>query len=159
MKRFCKYLEVVATKILTEKKKGEPSKTSLTFDTIGLELNGEDLILDIKKGQAGYKVKYLLHTFNSFQNPYRFLENLLKTPGKDFSPADFEMKSNSCSNLLSRANLKGCLKDIFFKKGNEKNTVQLKSSWIRISEQPLETRLSVQKQFKEMNLPIYNKSS
>jgi hypothetical protein len=67
------------------------------------------------------------------------------------------MSTNSVSNLLDRANIKGVLRQLFFQKGTNKGSVQLLSSKIHLNNQAIEIRLSIERQLKEMNLSVFPK--
>ncbi len=67
------------------------------------------------------------------------------------------MHTNSASNLLDRANIKGILRTLFFQKSSRKGSIQLPSAHFQLKNQALEIRLSIEKQLKEINLSIFQK--
>lgn len=127
IERFRKYLEIVSTQILIQVVEGKPSEASLGLTSIALALDGEHLLLLAEGGNKKGETRYLLHKFNDTSDPRRFINELIANPGKEVTPADIGMKTNSAPNLLTRAQLTGALKDLFFKKGQRKGSIMLES--------------------------------
>lgn len=155
IERFSKYLEIIATQILTHGAKGKPSEVSLALSSIALALDGEHLLLLTQGGNSKEEIRYLLHKFNGASPPRTFINQLITNPGEEVTPADIGMKGNSSPNLLMRAKLTGALKELFFKQGQWKGSVRLKSSRIAMNEQPLAVRLNIQTQLDELKLSLY----
>lgn len=159
IEQFSNYLEVIATEILTQAKKVKSGDASLGLTALALALDGEHLLLVTEEGTSKERTRYLLHTFNSASDPRGFIHELLTNPGHDVTPADIGMKSNSCPNLLKRAKLTGALKDLFFKKGQRKGSINLCEARVAMKNQELAVRLNVQQQVEDMNLTVYNEST
>ncbi len=156
IERFSKYLEVVCSEILTRKVSENHDTLSLGIHAISLQLDGEYLILMVEEKRGEKKTPRLLHKFSGPTSPYLFLKKLIDHPDNDCSPSDLKMYSNSPSNLLDRAKIKGTLRKLFFKKGIRKGSIQLPSSRIILKDAELGTRLSIEKQLEEMDLSIYS---
>jgi hypothetical protein len=152
IERFSKFLHVVCSEILTLKTPDAPETPLLGITSLSLLMRGEHLLLLVEEQQK--KTPYLLHRFTG--NPYDFFEYLLKNPGKDASPPNFGMPTNSTSNLLDRAKINGPLRKLFFRLGRKKNSIQLISSQIALKDLPLSVRLSLEEQLIRMNLSSYN---
>jgi len=158
IERFSKYLEVIASAILFQTKRGTPTKVSLGLYALTLQLDGDYLLLVVEKTHKRNKTLYLLHTFNGASDPRNFLNQLLANPGKEITPADVGMNSNSSPNMLARAKLTGPLKDLFFRKGQRKGSVMLTSPRIELKNQELAVQLNIEQQLDEMNLKIHQES-
>ncbi len=155
IERFGKYLEIIATQILTQPKKSKPSEVSLGLASIALALDGEHLLLLTESGNSKGKTRYLLHKFNGASDPRSFINQLIANPGKEVTPADIGMKSNSCSNLLNRTKLTGSLKALFFKKGARKGSIQLITPRIELKNHQVAARLNLEEQLDELKLSLY----
>lgn len=155
--RFCRYLELIATEILTQTPKNQLSDDagSLGIRSIELSIDGEYLLLIVDSGPKKDPTRYLLHTFNGMSNPRTFINKLLSRPGEEVAPSDIGMKSGKCAQLLERAKLTGPLKDLFVQKGSCKGSITVPKVRVIITNQELATRLKVQHQLDEMSLPFY----
>jgi len=151
IERFSKYLQVICSEILTLKAANAPETPSFGITSLALHMHGEHLLFLVEEQQK--KTPYLLHRFTG--NPYDFFQYLLKNPEKDAIPSDFGMHTNSASNLLDRANIKGVLRTLFFQKGTRKGSIQLPSAHIQLKNQELSLRLNIEKHIKEMELTVY----
>jgi len=151
IERFSKYLQVICSEILILKKTDGPESSSPKVTSLSLVMHGEYFILLVE--EYDNKTPYLLHKFSGY--PYDFFQYLLENPDKDATPSDFEMHTNSVSNLLDRANIKGVLRALFFQKGSRKGGIQLPSAHIQLKNQELRLRLNIEKHIKEMELNVY----
>lgn len=151
IERFSKYSQVICSEILTLKGDNAPETSSLGIASLSLFMQGEHLLLLIEEQQK--KTPYLLHRFTG--NPYDFFKYFLKNPDKDAIPSDFAMQTNSASNFLDRANIKGVLRTLFFQKGTRKGSIQLPSTHVQLKNQELSLRLNIEKHIKGMELTVY----
>lgn len=155
IERFTKYLQVICSELLLLKSKNASESPSLGIASLSPKMDGEYLLLLVEKADHT-KTAYVLHKFKGITNPCRFFKYLIDNPGKDATPSDFGMGSNSPSNLLPRSQFKGYLQTLFFQPGTKKNSIQLISPLIHLKDHPLSTRLGIEQQIAEMNLSSYD---
>lgn len=65
------------------------------------------------------------------------------------------LHTNSASNLLDRANIKGVLRTLFIQKSSRKGSIQLPSAHIQLKNYELSLRLNIEKHIKETELILY----
>lgn len=154
IERFTKYLQVVCGELLLLNSKNATGPSSLGIESLALKIDGEHLLLLVEKADH-IETAYVLHKFKGITNPCKFFKYLIENPGKDASPSDFGMGSNSPSNLLPRSQIKDHLQALFFQPGTKKNSIQLISSRIQMEDQPLSFRIAIEQQLQEMQLSPY----
>lgn len=155
IERFTKYLQVICSELLLLKSKNTSEASTLGITSLSLKMDGEYFLLLVEK-EDRTKTAYVLHTFKGITNPCKFFKYLIDNPGKDTTPSDFGMRSNSPSNLLPRSQFKGHLQALFYRPGTKKNSIQLISPLIHLKDHPLSTRLDIEQQIAEMNLSSYD---
>lgn len=156
IERFRKCIEIIGNEILNNDTPYASTKVG-TLEELSLHLKDNLLLLAVKKKDRKEEF-YVLCKFKGDSTPREFFDDMIQHPGKEVTPVDFRMYSNTPSNLLDRANFKnkGSLRDLFFSKGiNKKGSIKLISPRIDLRRADLRILSSVEKEIQDSNLELY----
>ena len=158
IERFSKYLEVICLQILAHKAEKEQS-LSTSIHALELTIYGDSLLLLVETESGRKTTPYLLHTYNIESGPYFFMKSLIEQPEKDWHRSDFKIHTNSPTQMLNRANIKGILKTLFVKKSDSgPGRIQLTRPKVLLEDFDFNTQLAIQKQIADLKLEVYNRS-
>ena len=158
IERFSKYLEVICLQLLAHKA-DKVQCPSTSIHSLQLTIYGESLLLLVETENGKKTTPYLLHTYNIESGPYLFMKSLIEYPKKDWHRSDFKIHTNTPTQMLSRANIKGILKTIFIKKSNTgPGRIQLTKQKILLNDFDFSTQIAIQKQLSNLKLNVYNPS-
>lgn len=158
IERFSKYLEVICLQILAHKAEKEQS-LSTSIHALQLTIYGDSLLLLVETENGRKNTPYLLHTYNIESGPYFFMKSLIEQPEKDWHRSDFQIHTNTPTQMLNRANIKGILKTLFIKKSDSgPGRIQLTRPKVLLEDFDFNTQFAIQKQIADLKLSIYNPS-
>ncbi|MCP5507107.1 MAG: hypothetical protein H7A37_02235 [Chlamydiales bacterium] len=157
IKRFSKYLEVICLQILAHKADKEQS-LSTSIHALELTIYGDSLLLLVETENGRKTTPYLLHTYNIESGPYFFMKSLIDRPEQDWHRSDFQIHTNTPTQMLKRAKIIGILKTLLIKGGSGPGRIQLTKTKVLLEDFDFNTQLAIQKQIDDLKLSVYNPS-
>lgn len=154
---YLRYLNSLVSEIVCWNglKDKQPSITKKTnqkaYYSIELWLESNELRLTIEHEECGEKEVLVLHSFREDSTAFRFIQSLMKNPGKEVNLRDFDEGDQSVAKILRNIKINDPLRKLLFS-GSTKYKATLKQTRVILEEHPKKTAVVTTEYIKNLGL-------
>ncbi len=124
---------------------------SKPYYAIEIWLEGNELRLIIEHEKCGEKEVLLLHSFREDSTAFKFIQSLIKNPGKEVNLRDFDEGDQSAAKILCNIKVNDSLRKLVFS-GSTKYKRTLKQIRVILKKHPHKTAVEITEYIRNLGL-------